>query len=158
MPLIYQRASLAQLELLVKTRIHTLLAANNLPAETDMSEIACSTRTYYQTALADGSHTAYLVFDGDNVVGTGGLSYFQVMPTCHNPSGRKAYLMNLYTAPLYRRRGVASQVLRLLLEDARAKGVTAVSLEATAMGRPLYEEFDFVPMENEMELLLKEKQ
>ena len=40
----------------------------------------------------------------------------------------------------------------LRVEDAHRRGVTAISLEATAMGRPLYEKFGFVPMEHEMEL------
>lgn len=80
------------------------------------------------------------------------MSYFQVMPTVHNPTGQKAYLMNMYTAPQYRRQGVAAHTLALLVEDAHRRGVTAISLEATAMGRPLYERFGFVSMEHEMEL------
>ena len=66
------------------------------------------------------------------------MSYFQVMPTVHNPTGRKAYLMNLYTAPQYRRQGIATRILTRLVEDAHRRGVTAISLEATAIGRPLY--------------------
>ena len=42
--------------------------------------------------------------------------------------------------------------LALLVKDAHRRGVTAISLEATAMGRPLYERFGFVSMEHEMEL------
>lgn len=33
-----------------------------------------------------------------------------------------------------------------------AKGIRAVSLEATDMGRPLYEKYGFLSMEREMEL------
>ena len=54
-----------------------------------------------------------------------------------NPTGRKAYLMNLYTAPQYRRQGIATRILTRLVEDAHRRGVTAISLEATAMGRPV---------------------
>ena len=95
-------------------------------------------------ALTDGSHTAYLVFDGAIFVGSGGVSYFQVMPTYHNPSGCKAYIMNMYTKPEYRRKGIANNTLKLLVEDARCRGINAISLEATRMGRPLYEKFGFV--------------
>ena len=59
---------------------------------------------------------------------------------------------SLNTAPQYRRQGVATRILTRLVEDAHRRGVTAISLEATAMGRPLYEKFGFVPMEHEMEL------
>ena len=136
----------------MNTRTAVLRAANRLADDTDMTEVRQTSREYYRTALADGSHVAYLVLDGDRVIGTGGVSFFRVMPTFHNPSGRKAYIMNMYTDPEYRRRGIAFRTLELLVEEARKRGITAISLEATSMGRGLYERFGFVSMRNEMEL------
>lgn len=152
MNLIYKKASAEAIDLLTETRIKVLKAANQLPDHTDMEEVEKQSRRYYQRALGDGSHTAYLVFDGDRVVGTGGVSFFQVMPTYHNPTGRKAYIMNMYTDPEYRRKGIGYRTLDLLVAEAKNRGITAVSLEATAMGRPLYEKYGFVKMEHEMEL------
>lgn len=154
MDLTYKRASLDDLELLTETRIEVLLAANGLPEGTDMDEVRRETRRYYQRALPDGTHVAYLVLEGDRFVGAGGVSFFRVMPTYHNPSGEKAYLMNIYTRPAYRRRGIACKTLDLLVREAEGRGVTAISLEATAMGRPLYEKYGFVRMNDEMELPL----
>ena len=99
---------------------------------------------------ADSSHAAYLVFDAELFVGAGGISFYRVMPTFHNPSGNKAYIMNMYTHPDYRRRGIASAVLDLLVKEALTRGVEHISLEATSMGRPLYTKFGFVPMKDEM--------
>ncbi|MCM1112761.1 MAG: GNAT family N-acetyltransferase [Muribaculum sp.] len=58
--------------------------------------------------------------------------------------------MNLYTKPEYRRRGIAYRTLELLVEEARERGIAQIALEATAMGRPLYEKFGFVAAEDEM--------
>lgn len=107
---------------------------------------------YYKKALASGEHIAYLVYAEGKFIGAGGVSFYQVMPTYHNPSGKKAYIMNMYTAPDYRRQGVAFHTLDLLVRDAREKGVSQIMLEATDMGRPLYEKYGFVKMEDEMEL------
>lgn len=60
--------------------------------------------------------------------------------------------MNTYTDPAYRRRGIAFKTLDMLVNDAKSKGITAISLEATDMGRPLYEKYGFIKMNNEMEL------
>ena len=152
MALVYKRASLADRDSLTEARIEVLRAANRLDASADMTQVERATLAYYRSALADGSHTAYLVFDGDVFVGAGGASYYAVMPTYHNPTGRKAYIMNMYTCPAYRRRGIAARTLDLLVQDARGRGVHAISLEATSMGRPLYEAYGFVPMTSEMEL------
>mgnify|MGYP000787950525 FL=1 len=89
---------------------------------------------YYQKALCNGSHIAYLVFDENRFVGAGGVSFFQVMPTYHNPSGKKAYIMNMYTNPKYRRKGIAYRTLDMLIKDIKGKGISAISLEATEMG------------------------
>jgi predicted GNAT family N-acyltransferase len=43
--------------------------------------------------------------------------------------------------------------LDMLVKAAKDQGVTAISLEATDMGRPLYEKYGFVKMNDEMELL-----
>ena len=120
-----QKATLAELELLVAVRCRVLRAANQLPEDTPLPEVESQTRTYYQKAFAENTHTAYLLWDGETLAGTGAVSYFQVMPTVHNPTGRKAYLMNLYTAPQYRRQGIATRILTRLVEDAHRRGVTA---------------------------------
>ena len=152
MPLIYKRATIEDINLLTATRIEVLRAANQLSEKVDMSAVEEETYRYYQKALQHGSHVAYLVFDGAHFIGAGGVSFFQVMPTYHNQSGNKAYIMNMYTAPEYRRRGIAYKTLDLLVEEAKNRGIQAISLEATAMGRPLYEKYGFVKMNGEMEL------
>lgn len=152
MALIYRKATIDDLEILTETRIEVLRAANQLSDDVDMSEVKRNSFEYYQEALRNESHVAYLVFDEEMFVGAGGISYFQVMPTYHNPTGRKAYIMNMYTKPDYRRRGIAFRTLDLLVADAKAKGITAISLEATECGRPLYEKYGFVKMNDEMEL------
>ncbi len=150
MDLTFRKATIDDIDLLTKTRIEVLRAANRLPDDTDMRDVEKQSRMYYEKALRDGTHTACLVFDRNRWVGAGGISYYQVMPTYRNPSGNKAYIMNMYTHPDYRRRGIASGILDLLIEDARSRQITFISLEATAMGHPLYEKYGFVPMDDEM--------
>ena len=150
MNLNYRKASIGDLDLLTKTRIEVLRAANGLSDDTDLTEVERQSYEYYRKTLCDGTHTAYLVFDNERFAGTGGISYYQVMPTYHNPSGKKAYIMNMYTRPEYRRQGIARHVLDILINDAKSKGIRFITLEATQMGRPLYENVGFIPMRNEM--------
>lgn len=152
MELKYKRASIEDIKLLTDTRIQVLRAANKLADSVDMTEVKEQSYEYYRQTLESEMHIAYLVFDGDKFVGAGGVSFYRVMPTCHNPRGYKAYIMNMYTHPEYRRRGIAYHTLDLLVGECKRKGITAISLEATDMGRPLYEKYGFVDMADEMEL------
>lgn len=147
----YKRATIEDMEELVRTRIVVLRAANQLSDKEDMLQVEKASYEYYKRALNTGEHIAYLVYDNGKFIGAGGVSFYQVMPTYHNSSGRKAYIMNMYTAPEYRRQGIAYKTLDLLVEEARKQGAQ-IALEATDMGRPLYEKYGFVSMKDEMEL------
>lgn len=150
MDLNYRKATIEDIDLLTKTRIEVLRAANGLSDDTDMTEVEHQSYEYYRKALHDNTHTAYLVFDGDRFAGAGGISYYQVMPTFHNPGGNKAYIMNMYTRPEYRRQGIARRMLDILINDAKSRGIRFITLEATQMGKPLYEKAGFVPLKDEM--------
>ena len=148
----YKKAIIADIDELVRTRISVLRTANKLSNDVDMSLVEKESYEYYKSALETGEHIAYLVYDNENLIGAGGVSFYQVMPTYHNPTGKKAYIMNMYTASEYRRQGIAFHTLDLLVKDARKQGISQITLEATEMGRPLYERYGFVKMEDEMEL------
>ena len=149
----YKKATIADIDELVRTRIIVLRAANKLSNDVDMSLVEKESYEYYKSALETGEHIAYLVYDNETFIGAGGVSFYKVMPTYHNPTGKKAYIMNMYTASEYRRQGIAFHTLDLLVKDVRKQGVSQITLEATEMGRPLYEKYGFVKMEDEMELI-----
>lgn len=94
---------------------------------------------YYKKAPAEHTRTACLVFDGNERIGSGGVSYYTLMPTCHNPGDKKACIMNMYTRGDHRRKGIALTTPVLPVQDAKSRGRQVISPEATAPGRPLYE-------------------
>ena len=149
----FRVATLNDLDLLTTSRIEVLRAANKLDASTDMANVEKESYNYYKKALEDNTHYAILVMEDDKFIGAGGVSFYSVMPTYHNPSGKKAYIMNMYTAPDYRRQGIAYKTLDMLVKISKERGINQISLEATEMGRPLYEKYGFVKMESEMELV-----
>lgn len=151
-PLAYRPAEPRDLDLLVPLRVEVLRAANGLPEDADLSEVARTSRAYFGRALGTKGHLTLLAFDGGAVAACGSVCLYEVMPTCDTPTGRKAYLMNLYTRPAYRRQGIARRLLDLLVSEARARGAARIALEASPMGRALYESYGFVPMPDEMML------
>ena len=67
---------------------------------------------------------------------------------------RRAYVLNMYTEPAHRRRGLAKRVLEAIVVWCREQGFKVVLLHASDAGRPLYRQFGFEPT-NEMRLLLR---
>jgi len=66
---------------------------------------------------------------------------------------RRGNIINVYTEPAHRRRGLARQLLNAALDWCRTNGVDVIILHASKEGRHLYESVGFEPT-NEMRLLL----
>lgn len=103
MNLTYKRATFEDIDILVKTRIEVLRAANKLCIDTDMSEVERQSYSYYQKALCDGSHIAYLVFNEGHCIGTGGVSFFSDVDL--SESKRKKALVNRQYSKINRNYG-----------------------------------------------------
>lgn len=88
----YKKATTKDIAELVRTRVIVLRAANKLSDDVDMSIVEQESYAYYKRAVETGEHMAYLVYDKETFIGAGGVSFYQVMPTYHNPSGKKHIL------------------------------------------------------------------
>jgi GNAT superfamily N-acetyltransferase len=67
---------------------------------------------------------------------------------------RRATILNVYTEPSYRRRGIARQLLQTIIAWCRREGLAGVTLHASDDGRRLYESLGF-ETGNEMRLKLR---
>ncbi len=101
-----------------------------------------------------GNQTTIMAYDGERAIGCATICYITLMPTFDHPTGKRAHLMNVYTSENYRRRGIARQMVTALIDEARERGVTYISLDATEKGRPLYKSLGFCGNEENMGLNL----
>lgn len=147
----YRRANVRDVDILAEMHIEGLRTAAKLPGDADLAAVKEEVFYYYMKSFSSGEHTAYLVYDRTHVAGCGGISYYRVVPTYHNPTGRRAHITDLYTRPKYRRKGIATNVLGLLLQEAGSKNISRITLEATCESRPVYEKCGFVLKKQEME-------
>ena len=108
------------------------------------------TRDYF----TNGDQTTALAFDGENAVGCATICYVRVMPTFSHPTGNRAHIMNVYVNAEYRRRGIAREMMKMLLDEAKLREVTQITLDATESGRPLYQALGFSGSEEFMELII----
>ena len=110
--------------------------------------------TYLKTALADGSYLGWLAQAAHGrVVAGGGLVIVRWPGFPLEPEPRRAWILNIYTDPDFRRRGLATRITKEIVDWCRAAGFASVSLHASDDGRPLYQALGFQPT-NEMRLQL----
>ena len=85
----------------------------------------------FRDYLASAEQTTLLAFCGDKAVGCATICYLPVVPTFSHPTGKRAHIMNVYTRAEYRRQGAARLMLSALIDEAKRRGVTYISLDAT---------------------------
>ena len=128
------------IEMLMNIRLEMLRVVNDLPADYAFSDkIVNESRDYF----LNGDHTTVIATDRNTVVGCASMSYIRIMPTFSHPTGKRAHLMNVYTRSEYRRRGIARKMVELLIDETWKRGATEISLDATALGKPLYKSLGF---------------
>lgn len=137
----YRIASQEDMELLMNSRLEMLRVVNDLPVAYEFDPVLVEESRAYFTA---GDQTTVLALEQGQVVGCATMCYIGMMPTFSHPTGRRAHLMNVYTREQYRRQGIAARMVEMLIREARERGVTEISLDATESGRPLYERLGFI--------------
>ena len=122
-----------------------------------LDECESVSREYFAEALREGWFRAWLAETEEGLVAGGGGVLLAPWPggTSGGPP-RRAWILNVYVEPAWRRRGIARGILLTAIQWCRAEGLPHVSLHASAEGRPLYESMGFRPT-NEMRLYLEER-
>ncbi|MDE5749424.1 MAG: GNAT family N-acetyltransferase, partial [Duncaniella sp.] len=95
-------------------------------------------REYYARHIADGTHLALVATVGGEDAGCGAICLTDELPSPDNPTGRCAYLMNIYVREPFRNRGVAHRIVSRLIDEARMRGCRKIFLETTEEGKPVY--------------------
>jgi RimJ/RimL family protein N-acetyltransferase/GNAT superfamily N-acetyltransferase len=133
----------------------------------DMDEIsgACfgdfvaASQAWTKQALASGEYVGWLAApkaEPDQIVGGAGVQLRQVPPHPCRPAregafavGRHAIVLNVFTEPDWRRRGVGLLLMEEVLSWARGEKLDRLVLHASDQARSLYERMGFVAT-NEM--------
>lgn len=148
----YRYATTDDMNLLIQSRTDTLRAVNGLEADYQFSgELLEASREFFR----EGDQSTVLAIENNRAVGCATMCYIDLMPTFAHPSGRRAHLMNVWTDKEYRRRGIAEKLVTMLIEEARARGASEISLDATEAGRPLYRKLGFVESGENMTMVIQ---
>lgn len=154
MSLELNKATKRDLDFLVEMRVEALKAMKIMPEDEDTVFFEEQVRQYYEKHLDTESHIEYLAYLDGAFAGCGMACISDRMPTYHNPMGKTAYILNIYTREAFRRRGIGEKVVTQLLRDIEKAGVYQVELYATEAGKPLYDKLGFTLMQDEMQLMI----
>lgn len=153
----FRFATVDDARLLGEMRVCMRRERETLPPPEDEEAFLNANIQYFRSAIADGSYIGIIAEEKGTFAGTGGICLHIHPPSYAVPNGKSACLLNMYTRPEFRGRGVAGKILAGLVEKARTLQCRKVFLNASEMGKPLYVKFGFTDVANEMVFDLNEK-
>lgn len=121
-------------------------------SDEEWSSLEKETRLYYLEELEANRHIAVAAYEGEELLGWGGMCLHREMPSPDNMSGQSGYLMNIYTKKQHRGKGVGKAICRYLIRLAKKIGIDKIYLESTEEGKHLYRRLGFQDMEDYMKL------
>jgi GNAT superfamily N-acetyltransferase len=124
--------------------------------EEQLNAMITAFRPWLCEKMTSGEYLAWMATGGDGAIVAGlGLWLMDWPPHLVGPGSRRGNILNVYTVPSFRRRGVARRLMEVALDWCGASGIRAVILHASDEGRSLYKSLGFEPT-NEMRLTIGE--
>jgi GNAT superfamily N-acetyltransferase len=146
-------ATLADLPVIMRHR-RQMFVDMGFTDEASLAAMELTSTPFIRAGLENGTYRGWLVETAGTVLAGGGVIVMEYPSSPRDPDLRRAYILNMYTEPTFRKRGLAKLILEAMTRWCREQGFVWVSLHASDHGRHLYETLGFRPT-NEMRLALK---
>lgn len=135
----YRKLSEKELDVFIEMRINQL-REEGTKEDIDLKPALLD---YYKRHMKDGTFVSWVALDGNNIIGTSGMSFVEKPPYFGCPSGKIGLLSSMFTNPNYRRNGIAKELLSRIVNEAKQYGCGTIQITASDMGVKLYTDFGF---------------
>ncbi len=134
---------------LITAQRHQMFADNELATEARYNAMDLTFEPWVRERLADGRYVGLFLEEDATLLAACGIFFGDFPPHFLDPNPIRAYLLNFYTAPQARGRGLATQLLQHAVDECHKANVQVITLHASKFGKPIYEKFGFT-QNNEM--------
>lgn len=126
--------------------------------EAARAEMSARFLPWVRDHLHAGTYLGFLAVtieaDEEVIAAGAGLRFVEWIPAIGFPDAARGYLLNVFTEPEHRQRGLARQLVARCIDECRARQIHLLALHASDHGRPLYESLGFKAT-NEMRIVLE---
>jgi len=141
--MLLRKATLNDVELLVRLRIDYLTEDRCKMLQGEETAVKTQLRTYFTKHIPDNTFIAILAEDESRVISTAFLSVSEKPANPAFITGSTGTLLNVLTYTEYRKKGFATKVINMIIDEAKKAGVSRIDLSATSEGKYVYEKIGF---------------
>lgn len=151
-----RKVETADIPAMTNARLNYLTEMQGARTQAYLLELQQNLEAFFKQTMMEGSFFALLAEYEGVIVSYGGMVLKKIPGDLNQSSYLEGDILNMYTLPEFRRKGISSRILKKLIEEAKALGVSKVALHCSKDGEPLYRKFGFEdPVYPYLELILK---
>lgn len=139
----YHKAGIDDVKSIVDNRILFALELSEKQEESAVQALRENMLRYFAKATSENTCISFIARCDNEVAGIGSVHLREMPGNFKNPSGKWGYIMNMYTVPNHRRKGICKGILNHLVEEGKKMGITAFELHATKAGEMVYKQNGF---------------
>jgi GNAT superfamily N-acetyltransferase len=144
----YRKANINDVNVLINLRKQQLLDEGGITENNIDNDL----NKYFSENIENNKFIAWLAIDKDEIIATSGLCFYELPPTYSNPSGKVAYITNMFTKKEFRRKGIATKLFEKIINEVKTMNYKIIRLHTSAYGRGLYKKYGFIDSEGFMQL------
>lgn len=140
--MIFDKATTKDIGVLIDLRIAYLQEDLATISDKDLELMKVLLPSYYEKHI-NKDLMVYVARDEVDIVS---CAFLLIVEKPMSPSfitGKTGTVLNVYTKPECRKKGYAKKLMTMMLEDAKAEGVSVIELKATEDGYSLYKSVGF---------------
>jgi len=129
---------------LITAHRRAMFASMPNPHDETLDTMSRAFEPWVRGRMVEGKYLGWITESDGHVAGSAGLLIVDWPPhPLHPESSHRAYLLNVFVEPEFRKRGLAHSLIEQCLAEARKRGIRVVTLHSSDAGRPVYEGLGF---------------
>lgn len=144
-----------EVDLLTTYRLAYLTEMQGERNEEYQQKLKSDLNRYFSEALAEDRIFAFLAEQENEALSFGAMVIKKIPGDFNQSSYLEGDILNMYTVPFARRKGISAMILQELVNEAHNRGISKISLHTSKDGEKLYRKFGFAePIYPVLELCL----
>jgi len=140
---VYRKLCPDDRELFVQLRLDFINEFHKNVDETEKEKLKTSLQSYFDRHIRNDEFIGIVCEYDKKTISASYLVIDEWPPNRTIINGKIGTLLNVYTYPEYRKNGIAANVIKMIIEEAKKQNVSIIDLHATEDGKNVYKKLGF---------------
>ena len=146
--LVYRKLCPDDRDLFIRLRLDFINESHKDIDEIEKEKLKTSLQSYFDKHITSGEFIGIICEYDQKIISVAYLIIGEWPANRTFINGKIGTLLNVYTYPEYRKNGIATDVIKMIIEEAKKQNVSKINLLATEDGENVYKKLGFFETED----------